>query len=256
MAPGNTSKSKTGGKAKARISGGPAGPRPAERSDRGGREGPQGPAGGMSRGSRTLLKDVDITLRDARKNVRSISREVAKELEDLQKAATGRRPAPVAPLTEPRKNLRPRSPPRRRPPRASRPPEARRPQGRRRAQEEAAASLALGIDRKTTKYRPRATSTGAGDASKNQAARQEGKPRRSVVAPDGSPWSRRRKGASLPRSLWSCRVPSRPPIDPRADDHPSLGAVRGRALARSGGGARSHGRASEHRASPGAWCGT
>jgi nucleoid-associated protein YgaU len=47
----------------------------------------------MSRGSRTLLKDVDSTLRDARKHVRSVRTGVAKDLEQLQKAASGKKPA-------------------------------------------------------------------------------------------------------------------------------------------------------------------
>ena len=38
----------------------------------------------MSRESRTLLKDVDATLRDARKNIRSVRSRVAKELEQVQ----------------------------------------------------------------------------------------------------------------------------------------------------------------------------
>ena len=46
----------------------------------------------MSRGSRALLKDVDGTLRDARKNVRTMRRRVAKELEQAQKAAASKRP--------------------------------------------------------------------------------------------------------------------------------------------------------------------
>jgi ABC-type transporter Mla subunit MlaD len=47
----------------------------------------------MSRGSRELLKDVDTTLRDARKNVRSISRRVATDLDQVQQAARGKKPA-------------------------------------------------------------------------------------------------------------------------------------------------------------------
>jgi hypothetical protein len=45
----------------------------------------------MSRGSRELLKDVDKTLRDARKNLRRASRRIGKDLEEVQKAATGKR---------------------------------------------------------------------------------------------------------------------------------------------------------------------
>jgi hypothetical protein len=47
----------------------------------------------LGRGGRDLAKDLDKTLADARKNLRSLSRTVAKELDQIQKAATGRRPA-------------------------------------------------------------------------------------------------------------------------------------------------------------------
>ena len=47
----------------------------------------------MSGGSRTLLKDVDSTLRDARKHVRSVRAGVAKDLEQARQAATGKRSA-------------------------------------------------------------------------------------------------------------------------------------------------------------------
>jgi hypothetical protein len=46
----------------------------------------------LGRGGRDLVKDLDKTLRDSRKNLRSLSGKVAKDLEKLQKAATGRRP--------------------------------------------------------------------------------------------------------------------------------------------------------------------
>ena len=46
----------------------------------------------LGRGGRDLVKDLDKTLTDARKNMRSLSRTVAKDLEKLQKAATTRRP--------------------------------------------------------------------------------------------------------------------------------------------------------------------
>jgi hypothetical protein len=45
----------------------------------------------MSRGSRDLVGDVDKTLRDARKNLRRASRRIAKDLEEVQQAATGKR---------------------------------------------------------------------------------------------------------------------------------------------------------------------
>jgi hypothetical protein len=44
----------------------------------------------MSRGSRQLLADVDRTLREARNNLRRVSKRVAKDLEDGQKAVGGR----------------------------------------------------------------------------------------------------------------------------------------------------------------------
>jgi hypothetical protein len=47
--------------------------------------------GELGRGSRELLKDVDVTLRDARKNLRSVSRQVVKELEHVQRAGAGER---------------------------------------------------------------------------------------------------------------------------------------------------------------------
>jgi hypothetical protein len=43
----------------------------------------------MSRGSRELLKDVDTTLRNARKNLRGANRKIIKDLEGVQKAVTG-----------------------------------------------------------------------------------------------------------------------------------------------------------------------
>jgi len=46
--------------------------------------------GELGRGSRELLRDVDVTLRDARKNLRSVSRQVVKELEQVQQAAAGK----------------------------------------------------------------------------------------------------------------------------------------------------------------------
>jgi hypothetical protein len=44
----------------------------------------------LGRGRRDLVKDLDKTLSDSRKNLRSLSREVAKDLAKLQKAATSR----------------------------------------------------------------------------------------------------------------------------------------------------------------------
>jgi hypothetical protein len=48
----------------------------------------------LGRGGRDLVKDLDKTLSDSRKNLRSLTRTVTKDLENLQKAATARRPAP------------------------------------------------------------------------------------------------------------------------------------------------------------------
>jgi ABC-type transporter Mla subunit MlaD len=47
--------------------------------------------GELGRGSRELLQDVELTLRDARKNLRRVSRQVVKELEQVQEAAAGKR---------------------------------------------------------------------------------------------------------------------------------------------------------------------
>ena len=47
--------------------------------------------GELGRGSRELLHDVDVTLRDARKNLRRVSRQLVKDLEQVQQAATGKR---------------------------------------------------------------------------------------------------------------------------------------------------------------------
>ena len=48
----------------------------------------------LSKGGRDVLKDLDVLLRDARKNLRSARRTLVKDLEEVQKAATGsRRPA-------------------------------------------------------------------------------------------------------------------------------------------------------------------
>ena len=90
MAPRTTAKRKTGGKAKSRVSGGHQALDRLNESIEAAEKALKELRGEMSRGSRALLKDMDNTLRDARKSVRSIRREVAKELEDLQRAATGK----------------------------------------------------------------------------------------------------------------------------------------------------------------------
>lgn len=90
MAQRSTSKSKTGGKTRARASGGHPALDRLHESIEAAEKALKDLRAEMSRGSRTLLKDVDTTLRDARKHVRSIRRGVAKDLEEVQKAATGR----------------------------------------------------------------------------------------------------------------------------------------------------------------------
>jgi hypothetical protein len=47
----------------------------------------------LSKGTRDVLDDLDTTLKDARKNVRSVSRTVTKDLEQIQQALTTGRPA-------------------------------------------------------------------------------------------------------------------------------------------------------------------
>lgn len=49
----------------------------------------------LSKGGRDLLKDLDALLRDARKNLLGAQRTLTKDLEEVQKAAIGkRRPSP------------------------------------------------------------------------------------------------------------------------------------------------------------------
>jgi hypothetical protein len=47
----------------------------------------------LSKGGRDLLKDLDALLRDARKNLRGAQRTLIKDLEEVQKAAAGKRRA-------------------------------------------------------------------------------------------------------------------------------------------------------------------
>jgi hypothetical protein len=47
----------------------------------------------LSKGGRDLLKDLDMLLRDARKNLRGARRTLVKDLDEMQKAAAGKRPA-------------------------------------------------------------------------------------------------------------------------------------------------------------------
>jgi chromosome segregation ATPase len=47
----------------------------------------------LGKGSRDVLGDLDMTLKDARKNLRSVSRTVSKDLEEIQKALTAGKPA-------------------------------------------------------------------------------------------------------------------------------------------------------------------
>jgi hypothetical protein len=53
--------------------------------------------GELSKGGRDLLKDLDVLLRDARKNLRGARRTLVKDLDQMQKAAAGKRPAKRAP---------------------------------------------------------------------------------------------------------------------------------------------------------------
>jgi hypothetical protein len=46
----------------------------------------------LSMGGRDLVRDLDVLLRDARKNLRGVQRTLIKDLEEMQKAAAGRRP--------------------------------------------------------------------------------------------------------------------------------------------------------------------
>lgn len=57
----------------------------------------------LGRGGRDLVRDLDRTLTDARKNLRSLSRTVAKDVGQIQKAATPRRPAARGRTTTARK---------------------------------------------------------------------------------------------------------------------------------------------------------
>jgi hypothetical protein len=45
----------------------------------------------LSKGGRDLLKDLDVLLRDARKNLRGTRRTLVRDLEEMQKAAAGKR---------------------------------------------------------------------------------------------------------------------------------------------------------------------
>jgi hypothetical protein len=53
--------------------------------------------GELSKGGRDLLKDLDVLLRDARKNLRGARRTLVKDLDEVQKAAAGKRSAKRAP---------------------------------------------------------------------------------------------------------------------------------------------------------------
>jgi hypothetical protein len=46
----------------------------------------------LSKGGRDLVRDLDVLLRDARKNLRGVQRTLIKDLEEMQQAAAGRRP--------------------------------------------------------------------------------------------------------------------------------------------------------------------
>jgi len=45
----------------------------------------------LGKGGRDVLKDLDTLLRNARKNLRSTQRTLMKDLDEMQKAATGKR---------------------------------------------------------------------------------------------------------------------------------------------------------------------
>jgi len=47
----------------------------------------------LGKGSRDVLGDLDMTLKDARRNLRSVSRTVSKDLEEIQHALTTGKPA-------------------------------------------------------------------------------------------------------------------------------------------------------------------
>jgi hypothetical protein len=101
------SRTKTGGRGRARASG--RGPQPIDRlhdSIEAAQTALKELRSEMSRGSRALLKDVDSTLRDARKNVRSVRNRVAKDLEQAQQRATGRKPAGAKRATTTRSTAR------------------------------------------------------------------------------------------------------------------------------------------------------
>ena len=72
----------------------------------------------MSRGSRELLKDVETTLRDARKHLRNVSRHVSRDLEEVQHAVVGKR-QPAKRKSAARKSPARKSPARKTAPRKS-----------------------------------------------------------------------------------------------------------------------------------------
>jgi hypothetical protein len=57
----------------------------------------------LSKGGRDALKDLDVLLRDARKNLRGTTRTLVKDLEEVQKAAAGKRPRAAAATRAPAK---------------------------------------------------------------------------------------------------------------------------------------------------------
>jgi len=50
----------------------------------------------LSKGGRDVLKDLEVLVRDARKNLRGTTRTLVKDLEEVQKAAAGKRPRSTA----------------------------------------------------------------------------------------------------------------------------------------------------------------
>ena len=51
----------------------------------------------LSKGGRDLVRDLDVLLRDARKNLRGVQRTLIKDLEEVQKAAAGKRRSSTKP---------------------------------------------------------------------------------------------------------------------------------------------------------------
>jgi hypothetical protein len=57
----------------------------------------------LSKGGRDVLKDLEVLVRDARKNLRGTTRTLVKDLDEVQKAAAGKRPRAAATTRAPAK---------------------------------------------------------------------------------------------------------------------------------------------------------